>query len=114
MEQSEYQIEFLSAAVHDMTEIISSFVMLGSRNGAVRIKEKMNKAVKRIAVFPYSGVIVPEEKLEKSGYRMVIIEKYLMFYRVFEDEHKVVFYRVLNGARNYPTLLQKINLDAEE
>lgn len=114
MEQSNYQIEFLSVALHDMTEIISSFIMLGSKNGAINIKDKMNKTAKQIAAFPYSGVIVPDEKLGKSGYRMVIVGKYLMFYRIFEDEHKVVFYRVLNGARYYPTLLHKFDLDAEE
>lgn len=113
MEQNDYRIEFLSAALHDMTEIISSFIMSGSKNGAVRIKDKMNKAVARVATFPYSGVKVPDDKLSKSGYRMIIVEKYLMFYRVFENEHKVVFYRVLNGARNYPILLQKINPDTE-
>ena len=36
----EYTIEFLPAALNDMTEIISSFVMLGSKQGAVRIKKK--------------------------------------------------------------------------
>lgn len=113
MELNDYRVEFLSAAFHDMTEIISSFIMAGSKNGAVRIKDKMNKAVVRIVTFPYSGVTVPDDKPAKSGYRMVIVEKYLMFYRVFEKEHKVVFYRVLNGARNYPILLQKINPDTE-
>ncbi len=114
MEQNDYQTEFLTTAVHDLTEIISSFIMLGSKKGAIRIKEKINKAVKLVAAFPYSGVVVPEEKLEKSGYRMIIIEKYLMFYRIFEDEHKVVFYRILNGARNYPALLNKVNPDSNE
>lgn len=35
-----YTIEFLPAALNDMTEIISSFVMLGSKQGrfASRIK----------------------------------------------------------------------------
>ena len=32
----EYTIEFLPAALNDMTEIISSFVMLGSKQEAVR------------------------------------------------------------------------------
>ncbi len=108
-----YQIEFLPSALHDMTEIVSSFVMLGSKAGAVRIKNKINKAVLQIANFPYSGVTVPDNKLAKSGYRMIIVEKYLMFYRVFDDEKKVVFYRVLNGTRNYPALLTKINPDSE-
>lgn len=42
---------------------------------------------------------------------MIVVEKYLMFYRVFEDEKKIIFYRVLNGKRNYPTLMNKLYKD---
>lgn len=104
-ENKEYAIEFLSDALNDVTEIVSAFVMLGSRQGAVRIKEKFNKAAEQIRIFPYSGVTVPDKKLSEAGFRMIIAEAYLMFYKVFEDERKVVFYRVLNGKRNYPALM---------
>ena len=73
----------------------------------------MNKAALQIAEFPYSGVTIPDEKLAKSGYRMVIVEKYLMFYRILENENKVIFYRVLNGTVNYPNLLKRIDPEAE-
>ena len=49
-----YQVEFLNDAIQDMTEIISLFSMMGSKNGAVRINNKINKATQRIALFPYS------------------------------------------------------------
>lgn len=42
---------------------------------------------------------------------MIVIEKYLMFYKVFEKEKKIVFYHVLNGKINYPTLLYKLHND---
>lgn len=106
-----YSLEFLPAALNDMTEIISSFVMLGSKQGAVRIKDKMNKAADRILRFPYSGPSVPNPKLSKLGFRMIVVEKYLMFYKVFEEEKKIIFYRVLNGKTNYPTLMYKLYKD---
>ena len=108
-----YKVEFLSEALYDMTEIVSTFVMLGSKNGAIRIRDKMSDAAKQIAMFPYSGVTIPYDKLAKQGYRMVVVEKYLMFYRVFDDERKVIFYRVLNGTRDYPNLLKRINPEQE-
>lgn len=104
----DYKLEFLSTALHDMTEIVSSYVMLGSKQGAIRIKDKMQKAALQISRLPYSGVAVHEPKMEKSGYRMIVVEKYLMFYRVFEDERKVVFYRVLDGKRDYPTIMKSM------
>lgn len=106
-----YTVEFLPTALNDMTEIISSFVMLGSKQGAVRIKDKMNSAAEQIMHFPYSGITVPEPKMSKVDFRMVIVEKYLMFYKIFEDEKRVIFYRVLNGRANYPTLMQRLYKD---
>ena len=103
-----YTIEFLSSALQDMTEIISSYLMLGSRQGAVRIKEKFNKAARQIQSFPYSGVTVPDDKLAKFGFRMIIIEKYLMFYKVFDDDSKVIVYHIINGTTNYPTFMKRI------
>ena len=112
MESNEtFQIEFLSSALNDITEIISAFIMLGSKNGAIRMKDKINKAAQQLSVFPFSGVTVPDDKLARSGYRMIIIEKYLMFYRIFEDDKKVIIYRVLNGKINYPTLLNRMESD---
>ena len=108
---NEYTLEFLPLALNDITEIVSSFVMLGSKQGAIRIKNKINKAAEQIFHFPYSGVTVPNPKKAKQGFRMIVVEKYLMFYRVFEDEKKIIFYRVLNGKRNYPTLMNKLYKD---
>lgn len=103
-----YTLEFLPAALNDMTEIVSSFVMLDSKQGAMRIKTKMTKAAEQILTLPYSGVTVPDPKLSKLGFRMIIVEKYLMFYKIFEDEKKILFYRVLNGKTNYPNLMNKL------
>lgn len=108
-----YRVEFLPGALRDMTEIVSSFVMLGSKTGAIRIKDKMNQAARQVADFPYSGVTVPNERFAKFGYRLIVVEKYLMFYRVFDEETKVLFYRVLNGARDYPSVLRALNPETE-
>lgn len=108
---NEYTLEFLPIALNDITEVISSFVMFGSKQGAIRIKDRINKAVEQILHFPYSGVTVPDPKMSKQGFRMIVVEKYLMFYRVFEAEKKIIFYRVLNGKRNYPTLMNRLYKD---
>lgn len=105
---NEYTLEFLPAAFNDMIGIISAFLMLESKQGAIRIKEKFNKAAEQVLAFPYSGMSVPDAKLSKSGFRMIVVEKYLMFYKVFEEEKKIVFYRILNGKTDYPTIMQNI------
>lgn len=109
-----YLAEFLPDALNDMTEIIAAFVMLGSKQGAVRIKDKMNKTALRISEMPYAGIKVSDSVLEKYDLRMAVVEKYLMFYRIFEEEHRILFYRVLNGKSNYPVFLNRYLEEAEE
>lgn len=107
----DYSLEFLTSALQDLTEIISYFIMLGSKNGAVRMKDKFNKAAEQIQRFPYSGVSVPDDKLSKFGFRMIVIEKYIMFYKVFDDESKIIVYHILNGSTNYPTFFKRIYIN---
>ena len=107
-EKQKYGIEFLPTAVQDLTEIVSSFLMLESRQGAVRIKDKINKAALQLQLFPFSGMSIPDAKLSKFGFRMVVIEKYLMFYKAFDDEKKVIVYHILDGSRDYPALMNRI------
>lgn len=108
MGEYEYSLEFLPASLNDLTEVVSSFVMLGSKKGAIRIKDKLMKAAEQIHLLPYSGVAVPEEKMAKFGFRMIVVEKYLMFYKVFEEDKKVLIYRILNGKNNYPALMNRL------
>lgn len=110
MTEKSFSLEFLSSALQDITEIISSFIMLGSKQGAIRMKEKINKAADQIKRFPYSGVAVPDKKLSAFGFRMIIIEKYIMLYKVFDDESKVIVYHIFNGKTNYPSLMKSIYL----
>ena len=70
---NEYSLEFLPSALNDITEIVSSFVMAGSKQGAIRIKYKINKAAEQIFHFPYSGVSVPEPKMSKPSMNAMIL-----------------------------------------
>ena len=103
-----YKIEYLPIAVQDMNEIVSSFLMMGSKNGAIRIKDKMKQAAQRLGTFPRMSITVPDEALAKIGYRMTVVEDYLMFYRVFDDEKKIIIYRVLNGKMDYPSIMKRL------
>ena len=115
MEQTEkYTIEFLADALNDITEILSAFVMLGSISGAKRIQNKIRKAAEQVQIFPYSGVTVPDMHMAKAGFRMMIAEKYLMIYKVFEDDKKVIFYHIINGKRNYPVFMQRMYSETNE
>lgn len=106
MAEYDYSIEYLPRARSDIYDLIATFALPGNKNGAIRIKNKLNKAAEQIRFMPHSGVAVPDTKMAKEGFRMVVIEKYLMFYKVFDDTKTVCIYRALNGKSNYPYLFE--------
>lgn len=56
MEQNNpFSLEYLPYALNDMTEIISSYIMFGIKQGAIKVKDSFNKAAQQISAFPYSG-----------------------------------------------------------
>lgn len=107
MPEYDYTIELLPPVKSDVSEIIARFIMFGSENGAKRIREKLTKTLERIRFQPYSGVAAADKSLAKAGFRVVVVERYLIFYKVFENEKKVSVYRILNGKTNYITFLKR-------
>ena len=104
----QYDIEYLPAAVRDISHIIAAFAALSGKSSALRIKSVFDKKAQSISLFPYSAIPVPIDSLAKKGFHMAIAEDYLMIYRVFESESKVIFYRVLNGRTDYTNVLIRI------
>lgn len=105
---NEYSLEFLPIALNDITEIVSSFIMFESKQGAIRIKEHISKAAEQIRLFPYSGIVIQDDIFVKTDFRVIIVEKYLLFYKVFEVQKKVIVYRILNGKRDFATLIKML------
>jgi len=54
-------------------------------------------------VFPECSAIPKDERLQKQGYRMLIIGNYLVFYVI--EEGVVEIRRIIHGSRKYSFLL---------
>ena len=55
--------------------------------------------------FPYIGSIPKYAIFRKQGYRVLIVERHLVFYKVNEDEKLVIIYAIVDGRREYKNLL---------
>ena len=95
------KLVFLPSAVGDLDEIIL-YIAESDKNAALKIKNEIIDKIEKLKEFPKLGRIIPEAKMRKKGYRMLVHESYLIFYRIIED--KIYIYRVLHGKRDYPNL----------
>ena len=115
MQQNElYTVEYNPAVFRDVADIVSIFRSSGSIKGAERIQAKLNKAFDLLEMFPYAGTLLRDDDIAVMGIRMTVVEKYLVFYKVFEDEKKVVVYRILNGRNKYTAILNRMKHELDE
>lgn len=102
MPTDKYHVRLLSIAEEDLTEIIS-FNAADNPTSADAILNKIEKNLELLSENPNLGRIPREEEIRNLGYRYLIVQNYLIFYRI---EEKIIFiHRIFHGARNYRSLL---------
>ena len=72
---------------------------------ALRYLDKMETAINRLQEFPSSGSMPRHYILKKQGYRVVIVEKHLVFYKINEEDRAVIVYAIVDGRREYRDLI---------
>ena len=77
----------------------------GSIDVALAYLDKIEKAINMLEDFPLSGSIPRYSILRKQGYRVVIVERHLAFYKVDEENKLVIIYAILDGRREYRNLI---------
>lgn len=77
----------------------------GSVDIALNYLDKIENAMKRLEDCPFSGSVPKYSILRKQGYRVLIVERHLIFYKVNEVEKTVIIYAVVDGRREYRNLL---------
>ncbi|MFZ2446739.1 MAG: type II toxin-antitoxin system RelE/ParE family toxin [Syntrophobacteraceae bacterium] len=96
------EIRYLPTADEDL-ENIFDYIMRDNPAAAVSMLDKFDEAISRMARNPHLGVVPGDDRLRKLGYRMLVIEDYLVFYVV--KARVVQIRRILHGARDYRFLL---------
>lgn len=72
---------------------------------ALEYLARLEKAVMRLEKFPYSGTEPRYSILRKQGYRVLIIEKQLVFYKVDDEARIVTIHAVVDGRMEYKNLV---------
>ena len=77
----------------------------GSVDIALNYLEKIEKAINNLKDFPYSGSVPHYATLRRQGYRVLTVERHLVFYKINEPQQIVTIYAVVDGRREYRKLL---------
>lgn len=97
---SKKRIKYAPIAVDDMDEIFS-YISQENATAAGSMLELLDYRIKQLAEFPQMGSMLTEDEysLVSRGYRFIVVEPYLVFYRILGDV--TVIHRLLHGRRDY-------------
>lgn len=77
----------------------------GNVDVALAYLSKIENAINRLQEFPKSGSLPRYSILKKQGYRVLVVERHLVFYRINEVDRLVVIYAIVDGRREYLNLI---------
>ncbi len=95
-------IRYLKSAEKDLYGIFD-YIKNDNPDAAELLIEKIDRQILQLGSNPKLGKIPEDIYLRNKGYRILIVEKYLIFYVI--KEH-IQIRRVLYGYRNYASILK--------
>jgi toxin ParE1/3/4 len=101
-----YKIKILQVAQDDMKSIIA-YIRLDDPGAAVRMYEQIKSAIGNLMDYPLMGAVPRDKKITEQGYRMIVVEPFLIFYIVISDDKTVEIHRVIHGMRDFPDMVHK-------
>jgi toxin ParE1/3/4 len=92
-----YTIHYLPIAADDLLSIYD-WIAGDSPARAISFTDKLDKRIISLATHPSLGRSPKLEKLRNFGYRVLVVESYLVFYVV--RGHIIEIHRVIHGSRH--------------
>ena len=104
MRPSKYTVRLLSIAEQDLSELISYLAAENPRT-ATEVLDHIENRLQTLTAHPFAGRVPHNPKLTALGYRVLVIDNYLVFYKV--KSKTVLVYRILHGARDILHMLSE-------
>lgn len=105
MSRNKFSIRLLSIAEQDLLDIVE-YVAAENLSAAHHIAERLEQGLQQLQQYPLLGKVPADPKLARMGYRVLIADDYLVFYKV--RGKTVLVYRIIHGARDILPLLEDL------
>ena len=77
----------------------------GSIETAMKLANTVENSILRLTEFPESGTTPKYAILARQNFRVLIVKKYLIFYKVDSDAQFVTIYSVYDSSQEYINLI---------
>ena len=103
---SKYNIEITEPAESDLYQIGSYIAKeLQEPDLAQEVVNKIGDAILSLDEMPYRNGLVRDERLSHQGIRKLLIDNYVIFYIVREENKMVTILRILYSRRDWMNII---------
>ncbi|GMB01954.1 type II toxin-antitoxin system RelE/ParE family toxin [Pelosinus sp. IPA-1] len=99
---AKYSVEYLPLAYDDLEDIFT-YIVADNPEAAAALLIEIDVAILHLEDFPEMGVNLKNRRLSNKGYKMLVVNDYLVFYVVVGTI--VEIRRIVSSKRNYTKLL---------
>lgn len=85
--------------LHDILQYIAEDS--GSVDAALGVLDRLEAAIRKLAEAPRMGSLPRYAILRRQGYRALIVERHLVFYKVDDTRREVVACAIVDSRREY-------------
>lgn len=86
-------------------DIILYIASANSKKIALDYLNIIERSINQLQDFPYKGLVPRYQAIRKQGFRCLIVESHLIFYKVFEDIKTVILYAIFSCKQEYLNLI---------
>ena len=72
---------------------------------ALKILGEIENSIADLSSFPKSGVDPKYNVLKRNGFKVLILKKNLVFYKINEEEHRVIIEAITDFRRDYARIV---------
>ena len=101
-----YQIVRTDTADAQIHNIILFVAEKFGKQVALQKLEELESDIMRLAENPHLGEVPRYPFLKRQGYRVLVLEKDLVFYKVSEESKTVCVYAVFDQRQDYVTIMR--------
>lgn len=103
---NKYKIEFSKEAKTDLTSIVKYIKYeLKEPSIATKLSNKIKKNIYNLTNNPQIFSIIDDNFIKTLELRKLIVDNYIVFYKIIEQEEIIQIARIMNGRRNWRQLL---------
>jgi len=95
-------LRYLTVAEDDLISILD-WIAKDSPSHATKFIDKLEERIGKLELFPLLGRIPRDPKLREYGYRVLVVESYLVFYIIRKKTVEV--HRVIRASRDLDKMM---------